>query len=151
VSSLLQAGALLPGTFAGQLSGDLTVVFTGAARVIADANRRLTVELHATASSEVILISTRTSDLTRGEYRVWGDDCEVAGISPAEGEVVFGINAQGGVAEPWTLSAHQGSLVVTAVDERMIVGHFEAKTCAERIGSDAELAVVLRGAFNAKR
>jgi hypothetical protein len=151
VSSLLQQSELLAGTFAAQLNGDLTATFAGAAHLIADANGGLTLELQAAASSEMVLISARTADLAPGSYRVWGDDCEVAGIGPAAGEVVFRINAQGGLAEQWTLSAHQGWLLVAAVDARSMAGQFDAKACGERIGSTAELAVVLRGSFNAQR
>lgn len=151
MSSLLQQSGLLPGTFTAQLSGDVAAVCIGRARVNVDADGALTIELQAASSSEIVLISARTAGMTLGSYRVWGDDCDVASTGPAEGEVVFRINAQGGVPEPWTLSAHRGSLVIAAVDERVIVGQFEATACAERIGSDAELAVVLRGSFNAQR
>jgi hypothetical protein len=132
------------------MSGDLSEQCTGSANASSDSTG-LTLELIASSSSEVFVLFGTASLPVPGTYRVWGDDCDARSEAPAEGEVVFRINAQGGVAQQWTLSAHHGSVVIERVDSNVIIGHFEAQTCAERIGSAAELAVVLHGGFYIQR
>ena len=145
----LQVPALLPGTFAAGLTGDLVVVCAGTALATRRATGGLTLELlAASSSSEVILISGPEVHVGPGQYRVWGDDCESGGVGPAPGEIVFRINAQGGTPQ-WTLSAYEGLLLIESDSGGLLAGRFEARSCAERIGSDAELAVTVHGFFQA--
>jgi hypothetical protein len=151
VTSTLVEHALAPGTFAVELSGDLTAWWSGAASLNRRENGAITFELHGPTERDVILVSSSTGVLSTRVYRVWGDDCESSSPLSLDGETVFSINAQGGVEQPWTLSASHGSLFIDALDTDSVVGRIDARTCAERAGSDTELQVVLRGAFHARR